>query len=291
MFLKAFIGGIKKSLGNFRMTFMLYLLNVVFILMIVGPLYTVFTHTLGDSLDLEAFRKGFDNTVWGDLMNVHGDAFAYLMDQAIIVFVLYWLLNLFLNGGIIMTTYMTGGFSSQLFWSSCSHFCFRFVRLSLLCILLHLIVAGAIYGTYYGIVQNWIEGTGDERILVRSAYAFVALHAFVGSILLAIADYARIRLVQADDKWVLKSYWKGFVFFLRYMFPAYLLYILFLSLFVGLTVAYYFTRTSIVIEGWGVLIPVIIVQQLITFFRIFFRVAKFGGLNELYAQKLQTVAS
>ncbi len=151
--------GIVMSLRNWRLSILLYIFQLTLLLSIGLQVYHVIDSSIGTSLETIIISKGFDYTIFHDLINVHGSSISPLIGQLRWLFVLYLLLSAFVNAGVIFvlekrTTIKEG------FWRGSTSYFFRFLIIGLLfffgLIIWSLIIWIPYFTQLFYFVEHWV---------------------------------------------------------------------------------------------------------------------------------------
>jgi hypothetical protein len=113
---KAYIGGFQKAAKSPRMLFILYFSNLIMALLLALPFMGFLKNSFGSSMLTENLLEGFNFTAFSNLMYYHKDGLDAILGNIKWILVVYFLLNIFLTGGIIRTLnkekFTTGNFFS-----------------------------------------------------------------------------------------------------------------------------------------------------------------------------------
>jgi len=281
---KAYIGGFQKAVKSPRMLFILYASNIFMALLLALPFMKFMNNSLGNSKLLENVLQGFDFTVFSNLMFYHADGIAVIIGSIKWLLLAFFILSIFLTGGIIRTLNKEKFTTSQFFAGAAYNF-FRFLGLNIIVIFVQIIFALLVYVPMVLIINNLGQDAGYTEL----SYYYVVISAFVLHLLIfllisMIGDYAKFYLVLNDSFNIFKGFWKGVRYVFKNFLKTYFLY-LFL-LFIPAVIMYvylYFEKDIKMATGVGILI-VFAMQQAFVFLRNFLRVWILSSEFKMYAE-------
>jgi hypothetical protein len=224
--------GLRIVLGKARMAGGLWLINLAYALAVLTPFILLLERDFGHS---ELGRKlGTVDFIWlGDLLFKYRSALPAAAGWILVPLVIYLLLSVFLNGGIVGRVLDRGGGPTvRPFFSDCGEFGFRFLRLFLFQLLSDLLVLVGTVGLLSALFRPAIEGAGTEwTVLVLTNLPF--LFALLPLTLVHITfDYAKILTVAGNEPRVLAALGSALRFLRRRLFGAWSLFLLIGALFV-----------------------------------------------------------
>lgn len=279
---KAYISGFQKSVKSPRMLFLLYFSNILMALILALPFMSFLKNSMGSSRLLENALEGFDFTVFSNLTFYNADGISVIIGNIKWLLIAFFLLSVFLTGGII-NILNKDKFSTSQFFSGAAYNFFRFLGLNLIVLFFQIIFALIVY-IPMGIILDGV-GQGDYTEL---NYYYIVIISFVIHMLIfllisMIGDYAKFHLVLKDRFNIFKGFWKGVRYVFKNFLKTYFLY-LFL-LFIPAVIMYvylYFSKDIKMATGIGILI-VFAMQQGFIFLRSFLRVWILASEFNLYA--------
>jgi len=200
--IRAYLQGWKWSVRNIKLWFWLYLFNVVLAALAALPLMNVLEEKLGRSMVSDSLMEGFDYTVFTDFMNQYGVAIAPILSQSKLLIFLYFLLSIWLMGGIlnsVKNSLQKAHFQS--FIVGCIKYFWRILFLTILFLFLHGIVAFGVFSLF----KNFVHGFDFKQLSSElELYRGAAIWGFIYSLFLVfffqIQDYAKVFLVKNDSK-------------------------------------------------------------------------------------------
>lgn len=275
--ISAYIQGLFTALSNFGMVLLLYVCNLMFGLVIAVPLHSVLKDSIGQSLEIQKIISAFDNTVFTDFMNEHGQLLSPLLEQVQWFSLLYVLLFVFLNGGVIHI--LTGKMG---FWEGCAKYFWRFFRLTLLFLFFHLLVAGVVFGILRLIISNGFDLFGSEIPIYWSIVIGIGIYLVLASIVSALSDYAKIRIVTAERHSAIQAIMHSFgtVFgSFRKIYGLFLLNIFFIGI---IYIFYWLLNSNFSTTGFFSVVFILLVQQFVMLLRMCAKVVNLASAMDLY---------
>ncbi len=279
---KAYIGGFQKAAKSPRMLFILYFSNLVMALLLALPFMGFLKNSFGSSMLTKNLLEGFDFTAFSNLIYYHKDGLDAILGNIKWVLVAYFLLNIFLTGGIIRTLNKEK-FTTGNFFSGAAYNFFRFLGLSLIMMVVQLVFILLVYIPVGLIFESLGENLANEISYYYWGIGAFTFHLLIFLLISMIGDYAKFYLVLNDSFNIFKGFWKG----VRYVFSRFLkTYFLYLFLLfipgVVMYVYWYYEKDMKMATGIGILI-VFAMQQAFILLRVFLRVWVLSSQFKVYA--------
>jgi hypothetical protein len=236
--------------------------------------------TSAATLDL---ARGFDFTVVGDLLQIHGKEFSAALGGVLPALLLSSVVNLFFAGGLIAASRSHEGSVQEFFRTSARYFG-RLVRLELIVgVLALLLFVGLSFAL--ALLHGWItSGAMSEwptvwALLIDAVTVSLAL--FVLSL---VVDYSRIAVIMEEES----SAWRGFVRGVSLLgtarlAPAILSFWFLITL--GIVAAAFLGLSALIESVSGLALAVLVaLQQVFVLLRVFLRVASYAAETNLYEE-------
>ncbi|HUU04822.1 MAG TPA: hypothetical protein VMZ49_02975 [Patescibacteria group bacterium] len=222
-----------------RLAIKLWTVNILFSLFAVTPFFFLMMKHMSHSFAAERALQRLDIFWLADFIYRYWNVAPAVLGSALLAAVLYFLLSVFLNGGIIgclnrpeVRTTMAE------FFHDCGLYFWRFFRLFLLSIPVYLIFMGLslpLLRALLGILNR--RATSEWPALIVRNLRFIILVLLL-TVVVMFFDYVKIGLVTGARKKVLKETWLTLQFICRRFFKAWGLYLLAGLVFVALTFFY-----------------------------------------------------
>jgi hypothetical protein len=246
---KAAGSGIGTASRRPRLLLILWVINVLFALLIAGPFFALFSSDLGHSL-LGRNLQTLDFIWLGDLFFRYQNVAAAALAAVAIPVVLFALVYVFLNGGIIGRLLDGEGRTTpQTFFSDCGRYFWRFVRLFLVSLLFYALAFGVVLEA----LSALLKPVSEKALTEWPDFWISGLHSVAALLCLSLVhmvfDYARILVVAEDDRRVLHALKAALRFVGKRFFRAGFLYFLIAAGFVAGTAVYALVGQAIPPEG------------------------------------------
>lgn len=225
--------GLKTTNQKFRLAVYLWLANFAFSLILTAPVYCLLSRDFSRSLMADQLAGGIDLIWLGDLFYKYRDIFPAFVGWFLVPGILFLLLHIFLNGGVIGR--IVAGeekATAAAFFSDCGHYFFRLFRIFLLSLVGYIVLLGGVFLGIKALLEFWEKNAASEWTLIITSNLRFLLLILLFSIVRMFFDYVKIRLVREDSKEAVKAALRNFSFLRRRFFRAWLLYLL-----VGLVMA------------------------------------------------------
>lgn len=270
--------GIKQGILNWRVILILWLINFVFSLIFFFPTSSLFSKAFAKGLIFEKTSRG-DLSIFFEFMTHYKNEIGMLLLFSLFLSLLYWLVNLFLSGGIISILKEDRRNSKDIFSNSPKYF-WRFIKLSLLFILLTILffIIWRLLGKSNELLFNL---TGSEKY----SFYFSLLTFLISGLLLLILrmlfDYGRIRIVFTEEKTVTLSLFRTFNFIFKNIGKTFILYIL-LNLFLFFYYIPLLFLMRVTTNEWLLILLFFIFSQALLLFRSFLSFLFYSSQVQLY---------
>ena len=236
---KLFIRGLGLALRKRGLAVRLWTVNFLFSLLAVAPLAFVIHDQLAHSLAADHALARLDVAWLTDLSSRYRNAAPALLGLALLAVLLYLLLAVLLNGGVIGCLVRPAARTTLAdFFHDCGLYFWRFFRLFLLSIPIYLVVLGIFFSLILALLNMVNRRAPAEwpALIVRNLRLLALV--LLLTALTMFFDYVKIGLVTGARKKVLKEAWLTLRFIGRRFFKAWGLYLLAGLVFVALTVFY-----------------------------------------------------
>jgi hypothetical protein len=236
---KILLRGMILSLKKRNLAVRLWAVNLLFSLFVVGPLFFLMMGHLSHSFSGERVLQKLDILWLGDFVYRYMDFAPALTGLIVLAAVLYFVLAVFLNGGIIGALNRPEAKTTLAdFFHDCGLYFWRFFRLFLLSIPVYLLFMGIFFPLLRAFLAIFSRrATTEWPALIVSNLRFLGLVLLL-TIVAMFFDYIKIGLVTGDGKKVLREAWLTLKFIGRRFFRAWGLYLLAGLVFVTLTLLY-----------------------------------------------------
>jgi hypothetical protein len=219
--------GFQTTNKRLRMIVYLWLINFVFSVLIVTPVYFLIKKDLSRSLMSDQILKGAGLLWLGDIIYKYKDMLPALAGWFLIPSIFFMLLYIFLYGGIIgRVVAQDEKINLTSFISDCGKHFFPFLRVFLISIVAYLVVFGGIQSIICALFNLWKKGASTEWPLIFSSILEFLILVLLFSIVRMFFDYVRVRLVVEKSKKTIRATLLNFAFIGKRFFKAWSLYLL-----------------------------------------------------------------
>lgn len=267
---KAYTKGFIQTAKYPRMLFILYFANIFMALIFALPFFSALKSSAGNSDFLNNLLEGYDYTVYSNLMYYSSKAFNVITGGIKWLILAYFLLSVFLTGGIIRTL-NDDKFSTSSFFGSGAFSFFRFLGLSLIIVLfqiIFLLLISISTGAYIGAKFSEFQ---SELTAYYIGFSALGLYVLIFMLFSMIGDYGKFYLEFNNSFNVLKGFWGGVKYVFKHFIKTYVLYLILLFLPAVIMYVYlYFEHDMKMATGTGILL-VFLMQQAFILLRVFLR--------------------
>ncbi|MEM7101699.1 MAG: hypothetical protein AAF502_01135 [Bacteroidota bacterium] len=279
--IKSFTKGISIGLKQSKIALTIYLLQLLLALPLALQVFRVLNASIGDSLEVEKLIYDYDNTIFRDFLNAHGDAITPLIGQTRWIVIVYFIFWIFLKGGVF---YCIKEQTSrwETFWTGGARHFFRFLKVSVFFLVLHLVWAGLVMFIMSAILGDAINDMPTEREIVLAIAAGVIVW-LVGLFFLIVANLlTKIKIVSEYRQKVWTSIVDGLKWTSANLFKGVGLYILFFLLQITFFGIYFGVDMASGMVSETLILVFFFLQQLLVFSRILIRIMAAGAFWDLH---------
>ena len=265
------------------MWLLLYLLNFCFALIGVIPLSGFLNQTLAHSLENTQLLNGFDYTFFQDFLSAYGVGLSAILDQSMLLIVLFFIFSIFLVGGMLHILKSQESFTYGRFLQGCTHYFWRLFRLTLYFLILHFALIGFCLFLLNFLTNGLSPFELDSDVQVVNALKITApLYILLATILFMIQDYAKIHLIHEDITMLTKPFWQSFRIVFRNFGSFFLLYLLNFATFLLFLGLYWLIGESVEVRTGSMVFIFFLIAQTYVFARIGVRVVNLASATLLY---------
>lgn len=278
---KAYTKGFIQTAKYPRMWFILYFANLFLALLLALPFFSALNANFGHSDFYLQLLDGYDATVVNEFNYYFGDALKAVFSNIKWVVLAYFLLSIFLTGGIIRTL-NEDKFSTSSFFGGSAYSFFRILGLSILISIaqiIFLIAIGALAGI---IIDNYKNNFSSELSYLTVAGIAAAIYFFIFIIFNMASDYGKFYMELNDTHNIFKAFWNGIKYVFKHFLKTMSLYLILLFLPAVIMYVYlYFEKDYKMATSVGILI-VFLMQQTFILLRVFLRTWILSSELKLY---------
>jgi hypothetical protein len=281
--LQAFSSGFRRAMSEWKMIFLLYVINFLVALPLALAFRSSLASGLGASMDSSSLMQSLDFSIMQDFLKLHRDGIGAIMQQVTWVLLTYMIINTFLAGGIL--TLVRGKkepFSASAFFGGCGTYFLRYLRLFLIfgvLLTLVLVIMSVVLG---GLVSTIVDNASSELTAYWAYLAMIVLLLLPAMLVIMIADYAKIIVIMQDEHSMLKTAWRSTKLVFRNFFKVFGLELLMVLIPVLLFVFYLWLDLSIGMTSDMTILVMFILQQLFIVSKAWTKVFFFSGELSLF---------
>lgn len=273
--LKLFIQGFSTANRRARMVIYLWLMNFVFSLIIITPVYILVNKEFSRSLLGDTMAEGFGLLWFADLAYKYKDIPGVLAGWVLAPGIIFLFLYIFLNGGLIgRIADEREIINFEKFFSDCGKYFFRFFRVFIISLFGYALVV-IIHRFIGSLFKIWTKNASSEWPLIISSNLKFLILLLLFSVVRMYFDYVKIRLVVEDSKRTILTSILNLAFIGKRFIKAWWLYLL--VGIIGLIVGLIYLGISRILPSSGYLmIAVLIWQQIYIFSRMWVKLLFFS---------------
>ena len=273
--------GVSTVRRNSGMILWLWLIDLLFGIIVASPIYFLFNKDFGHSPAGEGL--GRLNFIWlGDIFYKYQDLLPALAGWVLVPALLFILVSVFLNGGIIGRLAAGEKTTLQGFFADCGKHFGRFFRVFLLSLPVYILVFGGLIKLVSAPFNVWAKNAAGEMPVIIASNLKFLMTILLLSIVQMYFDYVKIHLVVRDGRKVLAAAAAALSFIGRKFFKAWGLYLLVGLLFIAATSVFIAVTNVLPRTGGAALVLGFIWAQAYIFARISTKVLFFAAELDLY---------
>ncbi|MCP2604940.1 hypothetical protein NLC29_02160 [Candidatus Aminicenantes bacterium AH-873-B07] len=275
---KLFINGISTANSNFKIIIYLWIINFLFSLALIAPIYIMIDKNISKSLMGDRLIQGFDLFWLGDILYKFRNLSPALFGWLVFPTLFYLLLYVFLNGGIIgRLTVPFEKVNLRNFFADCGQYFWRFFKLFLISIIGYLVFLGLLFKLISLFLGIFTKKAVTEWPLIIVSNIKIIIFLLLFTIVKMFFDYVKIRLVISNSKKVIKETLFTLKFIGRRFLKAWGLYLL-ICLF-SLIIAFIYMEIAHIIPKNRLLfvLAVFVWQQIYIFSRLWVKLIFFAS--------------
>jgi hypothetical protein len=279
---KAIANGIGATLRKPRLLIILYVANALFAVIVAFPFLTIIQKELGHSFFGSNVRPA--DLMWiGEAALKYRDSLIPLLGGLAVGALAYFVLHIFLNGGIVGRLLdREGGAGLAAFAGDCGRYFWRFVRLFLVSLVFYVLTLGVFMSLVSALFAPLSENAPTEWLpLILSN-----LHLLIALLLLSAVhmflDYARIAVVADEEKKVRKALRHALTFLKKRFARAWAIYLLIVAGTVAGSVVFYIVLGRFSPPGVALVVAGFVWMQFYVLFRIWIRTLFVAAQAEFY---------
>jgi len=265
--------------SSWRLGLIVYAIQFLLAMMLGMLVANEFIGPIENSLELEKLLKGYDHTVISDLANRHGDFLNILFGGLPLLALIWIVFSVFINSGLQYTIEKkkpTWG----VFWAGAARYFLPFLKIGLFFQILMVVFSALIW---IPLVANWQEII--QMLPSEREYIFILITVFFLYLLLILflfgwAIVSKIFYLKRHiNPWTCIKV--GFQFIRKNFRSLEGMLVLFALIQFMIFVLYWMLESSV-----GMISPIFIfvfflIQQLVIFFRIIWRISAYAAINDL----------
>lgn len=279
----------RKAIGlllkHWKMWLLIYGVNLSFGLLITLPFNAFFKNGLLYSMSPAESLKRFDYTFIMDFLNLYGFSFSSMLNSSYFILIPFFLLNVFLMAAMTAVyVNQNDQISSKTFFSGGVEYFWRFLRLSIYFLLIHLLVLFIFFKIFSlgGLSPFEIE---SDTVLINR-FKWIGLgYLIILSLIFMIQDYAKVFVVKEDKIIITQSFIKVLPFVGKYFLQTFTLFFMTGVIFVLILGLYVFIRKSFFTSSESTLLLALVLGQAFILLRIGIKLLRISTAAKLVAQK------
>jgi len=273
--------GFRQSIKNPKMLILLYAFNIILALALVFPFYGLLKSSAAETIESKNLLTQFSFSFFVDLLYTSKSAFISLFSQIKWIALLYWILSVFLIGGIIRVI-SKEKFSVADFFSGSSLYFTRILGANLIITILQISLALIIWIPYYIITKATFDIIDNERVLIILTAAVLIFHMSFFIILMMLNDYSKFHIILNNSRNIFKSILEARKYIFKNFFKVYSLFLMLLLVPIAIFYIYIKLSGDISVNSLFGIFVIFVVQQLFIIMKIWTKVWFYASQFNFY---------
>lgn len=194
----------KTTLQQWRITAIVYGIQLALAFTLGMQVYEVMKASIGNSLNLNSLLQHYDHTVVMDFLKVHGGSITPLIGQLRWLLLVWMVIAVFLDAGMLYTAALPQQASGRVFWEGGARYFFKFLGISLFFLLLLLIWTGLILLPLAMMIQPSLEYFSSEKYTVWILFFAIGVWLIGVAELVGMSILTRLNCIREGN-----SVWAG----------------------------------------------------------------------------------
>lgn len=274
--------GIGQGLRQWRIALIVYVFQLLIAMTLGMQLFQVLEGSIGSSLELDKLLKGYDHTVFQDLLNVHGDSILPILGQVRWVALAYLIFSIFINAGMLYTVHQRS-IAWKDFWKGGAQYFFKCVGLAFLYLAVYGILLAVVGAAVFMVLLNVLDFSSE-----KVAFLWIAVLALILIIsmlkIMSASVYSRYAIMDGQSIWrAFISGWSTFRKNWRATWSVLILLLLLQFLIYGI---YLWVESISGMTSTATILIFFLIQQSIIYGRSIWKLTVYNGLHSVYADHI-----
>ena len=271
---------IKKILINassqYKSIAFIYIIQLIVASYIGLVVFNNLDATIGDSLSTDILARGFDRSVFSDIINNYPEFIANIKSPFFISIIIYLLLSIFLNGGLIFNINKENKSIFHFIKNGVKYY-FSFLVISFLSILLIAFILAIIFIPFLKFIGDPLETFSSEKSFIITLFILMLISILLIGIVWILSVLSRLNIAEGKS---LKASLQEGLMQLKMSFNSYFLFTITILLFhVFITWFYAVYINDWGADTWSIVIALISIQQIFVIVRIWLRCVAYQGIK------------
>ena len=265
-----------QSIKQWKPILFIYAMQLILGVIVAISAYVKFDGAIGNSLELDRLAKGFDRSIFSDIINEFPTIIANVQSRFGMSVMLFLLLSTFLHAGLLGNI-RKDEFSISSFLINAKKYFLKFLGVVLISIFKMIVLLSIIWVPFMKWMGDPLETFHSEKTLILTIIGLLTLSVLFIVVIWLWSVLSRYQIVDGDAQVIsMKSGWRllksNFVRYYAVGIGLILLHVL---------VTWVYTQ---VVDDWGAetwfcVLGLVVIQQIFSFVRIFFRVLGYSAIN------------
>lgn len=264
-----------------KFVLIIYIVQLVLGISVAFMSYLQFDSAIGNSLELNRLAKGFDRSIWSDMINEFPELIAQIQNQFFIVILIYLIVSVFLHAGLLGAI-AKGKNSVTYFFIASKNYFLKFLGIALVSILKMIFVLAAIWMPFVNWMGNPLETFHSDKTFILTVIGLLVLSTILILMIWLWSVLSRYQMINGRS--FITAMRSGWLILMRHFLRYFMIGVGLIVLHALVSWFYTWVVDDWGAETWFYLLALILLQQLFSIARIYLRV--FGYLA-MYSRSLE----
>lgn len=256
----------------------IYFIQLLFGLAIAVSAYFLFDDAIGNSLELDRLARGFDRSVFSDMVNAFPDLISSIQGKIVGALAIFLVLSIFLHAGLL-SNIRKKEYSILSFLKGGRKYFIKFLLIAIIAMMKTLVSIAIIWLPFIKIIGDPLETFHSEKPFIQTILVLIIFTILVVSVIWLWSILSRIQIIDGSPLVSgMKEGWSK----LKSKFWNYLMVAIALILLHILVMWIY----TLIVDDWGAqsllyLIVLVSIQQVFSLLRVWMRVLGYFIIDQL----------
>ncbi len=266
-----------KATKQWRSILLIYIAQLIIGIIVAMSAYQQFDSAIGSSLELDRLAKGFDRSIFSDMVNEFPIIIGKIKGRFLLGVAFFLLLSVFLHSGLLGNI-RNRQYSITSFFTNAKKYFVKFLGVVFISLIKLVVTLAIIWVPFFKLLGNPLETFHSEKTLILTIVGLIILSVLLIIVVWLWSVISRYQIADGSG-WVIsmKNGWRILKSnFLKY----YMLGIILILLHAFLTWVYTLAVDDWGAETWFCILGLVLIQQLFSIVRVWIRAVGYAAVDD-----------